>query len=129
MTSLKQIQEVHDKFGKPDMLVEYLTAQRRIGVMSYDSFIADGHSEYYLLGDESIVSEPLYDSLMVAHLVDKERFLAIMDKLSQENMDYFPMMKELSKCGVIKWTFDTVKLTHSYIGYDGSVLLVESLSK
>jgi hypothetical protein len=41
------INQIHDTYGRAATLAQYLQALRAIGVETYDSYITDGHSEYF----------------------------------------------------------------------------------
>ena len=66
MFTLEQIDDIHDRFGHQDTLVQYLRALNAIGVERSDSFLADGHSEYFGQGGETLVSPPMHEVLAVA---------------------------------------------------------------
>jgi uncharacterized protein DUF1398 len=56
MFTLEQINNIHDRLGNAETLLQYLEALRNIGVNKYDSFIADGHSEYFGKGGHKVIS-------------------------------------------------------------------------
>ena len=47
MFTFEQINDIHDRLGNAETLAQYLEALKNIGVDKYDSFITDGHSEYF----------------------------------------------------------------------------------
>ena len=47
MFTLDQINEIHKRFGKQATLPEYLQELKAVGVDTCDSFIIEGHSEYF----------------------------------------------------------------------------------
>src|SRR5690242_14261078 len=47
MFTLEQIHELHDRLGNAETLTLYLQALNAIGVDTFDSFITDGHSEFF----------------------------------------------------------------------------------
>ena len=68
MFTLGQIDDIHDRFGRQDTLGQYLRALSAIGVERSDSFIADGHSEYFGTGGETVVTPPAHRGDQVATL-------------------------------------------------------------
>ena len=56
MFTLEQINKIHDGLGKAETLSQYLEALKNIGVDKYDSFITDGHSEYFGKHGHKVVS-------------------------------------------------------------------------
>jgi uncharacterized protein YbcV (DUF1398 family) len=54
--TLDQINDIHERLGKQTTLPQYLQALKAIGVDKYDSFLTDGHSEYYGNDSQKVVS-------------------------------------------------------------------------
>ena len=74
MFTLEQINDVHDRLGNAETLSQYLKALKNIGVDYYDSFITDGHSEYFGKGGHKVISPPVHEKLPIAEtsgLLDK----------------------------------------------------------
>ena len=67
MFTLDQINDIHERLGKQATLPEYLRALNAIGVDKYDSFITDGHSEYFGKDNQKIVSPPVHKKLTIAY--------------------------------------------------------------
>lgn len=66
MFNLSQINELHGQFGKLFTLTQYLQALHAIGVVRFDSFITDGHSEYYGEGSHKITSPKVHNKFSIA---------------------------------------------------------------
>lgn len=47
MFTIEQINDLHARLGSARTLPEYIRALKAIGVERYDSYLADGHSEYF----------------------------------------------------------------------------------
>jgi hypothetical protein len=75
MFTLGQINEIHDEFGRADMLPQYLQTLKGIGVRKYDSFIFDGHSEYFGKNGYCVISPPIHSVLVVAETSNQHKFL------------------------------------------------------
>jgi len=127
MFTLKEINEIHDKFGKAETLIQYLKALRSIGIIQQDSFITDGHSEYYGINGRAVTSQPVHATLIVADLSDREGLLKQLDLHKQHKTTYLEMSKGLADSGVEKWTFDTIDMTITYYDKDGTKLETESI--
>jgi uncharacterized protein YbcV (DUF1398 family) len=125
MFTLEQITEIHDRSGNRDTLGVYLHALRDIGVKTYDSYITDGHSEYFGVDGQQLVGPAFHETFAIAETCDKERFLQYMKQVEQGGVGYVEMSKALADHGVEKWTFDTEKLTITYFDKAGNVLLGE----
>jgi uncharacterized protein YbcV (DUF1398 family) len=127
MFTLEQITDIHDRLGNEDTLGRYLRALADIGVQTYDSYITDGHSEYFGADGEKLVGPAFHDSFAIAETCDKEEFLQYMQQVEQGDVGYVEMSKALADNGVEKWTFDTEELTITYLDKAGNVLLREKL--
>jgi uncharacterized protein YbcV (DUF1398 family) len=123
--TLEQINNIHDRLGNAETLPQYLEALRNIGVNKYDSFIADGHSEYFGRGDHKVVSPPVHEKLSIAKTSNRESFLKYLEVHNQGKTNYLEMSKGLADSGIEKWTFDTNKMTIAYYDKSGNEILVE----
>ncbi|MCW6006427.1 DUF1398 domain-containing protein [Micromonospora sp. CPCC 205371] len=105
----------------------YLRALRDIGIETYDSYITDGHSEYFGANGQELVGPAFHETFAVAETCDKDRFLQYMQQVEQGGIGYEEMSKALADNGVEKWRFDTKELTITYLDKAGNVLLSEKL--
>lgn len=53
---INQIDDLHTRLGSAKSLPEYVRALKALGVERYDSYLADGHSEYFGQGGQTVVS-------------------------------------------------------------------------
>lgn len=128
MFTLEQVTHIHDTLGNADTLPDYLRALHAIGVKHYDSFVTDGHSEYYGEGGHKVLSPSYHETFQVGDSSDKGAFLEYMKLVEQGGVGYEEMSKRLAELGVEKWTFDTEALTITYYDKAGQPLLVEELA-
>ena len=128
MFTLEQINHIHDRLGNAEALAQYLEALKNIGVDRYDSYITDGHSEYFGPGGHKVVSPPVHEKLSVAQTSDRESFQKHLDLHSQGKTTYLEMSKGLADSGIEKWTFDTNKMTIAYYDREGNEILVEAIN-
>ena len=127
MFTLEQINDIHDRLGNAETLFQYLEALKNIGVDQYDSFIADGHSEYFGSGGHKVVSPPVHEKLSIADTSDRESFLQHLDLHNQGKTNYLEMSKGLADSGIEKWAFDTNKMTIAYYDQNGDEIPVETI--
>ena len=129
MFTLEQITGIHDRLGTKETLGDYLRALRDIGVTTYDSYVTDGHSEYFGADGQMLVGPAFHETFVVAGTCDREQFLQYMRRVEQGEVGYHEMSRALAEHGVEKWTFDTEKLTITYLDKAGNELLGESLAR
>jgi uncharacterized protein YbcV (DUF1398 family) len=128
MFTLGQIHEIHDRLGKAETLAQYLQALQAIGVEKCDSFVTDGHSEYFGKNDQKVVSPPAHETLTVAQTSNREKLMEHLDRLLQQKTGYLEMSKGLAESGVEKWTFDTNNMTITYCDKAGNEMFAEAIT-
>jgi hypothetical protein len=65
MFTLEQINDLHARLGSARTFPEYVRALKVLGVERYDSYLTDGHSEYFGQGGHRVVSPPVHEVLSV----------------------------------------------------------------
>lgn len=125
MFTLDDIDTVHERYGKQDSTAEYLKALKKVGVDHYDSFITDGHSEYYSEDGKKLVGPPEHEKIPVSDTSDEVSFKKHLALHGNGKTSYFEMSKRLAECGIEKWKFDTVKMTITYFDKQGQAVLIE----
>jgi uncharacterized protein YbcV (DUF1398 family) len=127
MFSLAQIEDLHARLGRADSLGDYLRELAAIGVVRFDSFVADGHSEFFGADGRRVVSPASHEELDVAEVSDREAFSRHLREHAEGRTSYVEMSVGLASSGVEKWVADTDALTMTYRGRDGVVLLVDDV--
>ncbi|MEP6988862.1 MAG: DUF1398 family protein [Chloroflexota bacterium] len=128
MFTIEQINDIHDRLGNVETLADYLRALHAIGVETYDSYLTDGHSEYFGKQGHTVTSPPAHEKLSVAETSNRESFLNQMKLSEQGKSTYIEMSKGLADSGIEKWTFDTNQMTITYYDKAGSEMLVENIA-
>jgi uncharacterized protein YbcV (DUF1398 family) len=123
----EQIDDIHDRLGSQRTLVQYLRALNAIGVERSDSFLADGHSEYFGKGGDPVVTPPAHEVFTVAGTSSRDGLLQHLALHGQGKTSYVEMSKGLAQCGVEKWSFDTSALTITYYDKAGNELHAEAV--
>jgi uncharacterized protein YbcV (DUF1398 family) len=109
-------------------LPEYVRALKALGVERYDSFLADGHSEYFGQGGHRVASPPVHEVLPVAETGQGETFLQHLRRHEQGQTTYLEMSTGLAQSGIEKWTVDTGRMTMTFYDKAGREMLVEQIS-
>jgi uncharacterized protein YbcV (DUF1398 family) len=126
--TIKQIDDLHDRQGRAETLVDYVGSLAALGVVRYDSFVSDGHSEYEGPDAERIASPPAHETLSVAEDSDREAFVDHLKRHERGDTGYLEMSRGLADSGVQKWTVDTHAMTMTYYDRTGAALLVEKIT-
>jgi len=127
MFTIEQINDLHTRFGKAETLAEYVRALNAIGVEKYDSYLTDGHSEYFGKHGHKVNSPPTHEKLSIAEQSNREKFLNYLKLHEQGQTTYIEMSKGLAESGIEKWTVDTSKMTIIFYDKAGHDMLVESI--
>ena len=127
MFTIEQINDLHEKLGTMNDFLSYVTALKLLGVEKYDSYLTDGHSQYFGAGGHYIKSAPVHEKLIITNNSDKEGFLRHLALHGERKTDYMTMSRGLAESGIEKWTVDTGAATISYCDKKGDKLLVESI--
>lgn len=127
MFTLEQIEEIHGRLGNAETLPDYVRSLAALGVVRYDSFVSDGHSEYMGRDADRVTSPAAHDELTVAESSDRDAFLDHLRRHEQGETSYVEMSKGLADSGIERWTVDTQAMTMTFRDRSGDALLVEHL--
>jgi uncharacterized protein YbcV (DUF1398 family) len=128
MFTLEQINEIHDRLGRGESLAQYVKALNALGVQTYDSYIMDGHSEYFGKSGHKVISPPAHEMLTIADTSDKENFLKHLNLHNQGKTSYLEMSKGLADSGIEKWTVDTKEMTITFYDKLEDEVFAETIS-
>jgi uncharacterized protein YbcV (DUF1398 family) len=128
MFTIEQINDLHDRLGSAKTYPEYVRALKATGVERCDSYLADGHSEYFGQGRHRIVSPPVHEVLPVAETGQRETFLEHLGRHERRETTYLEMSRGLAQSGIEKWTIDTARMTMTFYDKAGKEMLVEQIS-
>jgi uncharacterized protein YbcV (DUF1398 family) len=125
--TLAQIDDLHARLGRAETLADYLRGLAGIGVARFESFLVDGHSEFFGADGQRVVSPAHHDELTVAEVSDRAAFLDHLQRHSNNETSYVEMSAGLAASGVEKWVADTRALTMTYCDRAGVALLVDKV--
>ena len=129
MFTIEQINDLHARLGSARTLPEYVLALKGLGVERYDSYLAEGHSEYFGQGGYTVVSPPVHEVLPVAETGQGETFLQHLVRHERRETAYLEMSRGLAQSGIEKWTVDTGRMTMSFYDKAGTEMLVGGISR
>lgn len=127
MFTIEQINELHDRLGNAETLLQYVQGLRAIGVEKYDSYLTDGHSEYAGKGNQTVISPAAHEKLSISETSNRDDFLKHLKLHEQGKTSYVEMSKGLAESGIEKWTVNTSKLTMIFYDKAGNEMLVEKI--
>ena len=127
MFTSEQIHDIHDRLGTMEQFPDYVRALNAIGVERYDSYLSDGHSEYFAEDGRSVVSAAVHEVLPVSDASDREKVVEYLRLHELGITSYLEMSKGLADSGVEKWTIDTKAMTLIYVDKQGRELVTEAI--
>ena len=125
--TLEQINAIHDQLGNSETLKLYAQALGDLGVAHADSYVTDGHTDFFDANGHSISSPPTHEILPIADTSDKQEFLHQLDLHESGKTSYLEMSKGLAESGIEKWIIDTQKLTMTFYDKAGNELQIDTL--
>ena len=125
--TLSQIHDIHDRLGTMERFPDYVRALGAIGVRSYDSFLTDGHSEYFAVNGHSVVSAAAHEVLHVNEASNRDKVIEHLHLHQLGKTSYIEMSTGLAASGVERWTVDTKAMTLTYKDKQGGALVTDAI--
>ena len=127
MFTIDQIKTAHSKLKSGAGFPAYIQEIIKLGVEGYETYVTDGHSEYYGQGGYTTRSEAKYVSLSIADKNDVATFKNDLKKHQQGQSDYMTFCRQCAEAGVEKWAVDMAAMTCTYYDKAGNKILVETV--
>lgn len=125
MFTFDQIKEAHSKVKSGADFPAYIRELVQLGVTGYNTYVADGHTEYFGKGNYSIVTSPRYELLTIADKSNTPIFKNELKEHQQGKTGYPEFCKMSAETGVKKWSVDTQKMTCTYYDMYGNEIFSE----
>lgn len=127
MFTVDQIKAAHSKVKSGADFPAYVQDLIKLGVASYNTYVADGHTDYYGANGYKTTSPARYDSLVVAEQSNDAEFKTKLKEHQQGKSDYPTFIRQCAEWGVYKWVVLMDKMTCTYYDKTGKELLVETI--
>ncbi len=128
MFTVEQINDIHDRLGKAETLLQYVQALHALGVERYESYLTDGHSEYFGKDGYTVKSPAVHETFLIAKTSNRGNLLKHLNLLEQGKTSYLEMSQGLAESGIEKWTVDTNELIMTFCDKASKRLLVETIT-
>jgi uncharacterized protein YbcV (DUF1398 family) len=125
MFTIQQIEDAHSNVKSGADFPKYIQDIKQLGVVSFETYVFDSHTEYFGLNDYQIKSEVQYNDLIIADKSDKNMFLEYLKIHQQGETDYLTFCGHCAQTGVEKWIVSIDKMTCTYYDKAGNELLAE----
>jgi len=127
MFTAEQIKAAHSKVKSGADFPAYIQEIKKLGVTFYETFVTDGHTDYYGVHAYKTSSVARYDTLTVAETPNIEQFKLDLKEHQQGKTDYPSFIKMCATFGIEKWTVCMDKMTCTYYDKTGNEILVEGI--
>ena len=127
MFTIAQIKEAHDKVKSGADFPKYIQDLINLGVIGYDTFVADGHVEYFGADNFRTTAAETYATLAVATSANKERFIEFLVMHQEGQTDYLTFCKQAAQCGIAQWTVNIIEKTCTYFDNNQNSILIEKI--
>lgn len=129
MFTLEQIKTAHSKVKSGADFPAYISAIKQLGVTSYETYVSDGHTDYYGKDDFKTSTEAIYDKLVIAENSNAEQFKMDLKAHQQGQTNYPTFCRDCAKSGVEKWAVRIDKMTCTYYDKTGNEIMTEIVPK
>jgi uncharacterized protein YbcV (DUF1398 family) len=127
MFTLQQIHEAHNKVKSGADFPNYIQNLKQLGVLMYQTYVSDGHSDYHGENNYTITSAAKYDNLTIASKPDSNTFKSQLLVHQQGKTDYLTFIKMCAETGIEKWEICFKKLTCTYFDKNNNSVLTENI--
>ncbi|MFW0736190.1 DUF1398 domain-containing protein [Flavobacterium sp. T12S277] len=127
MFTIEQIKEAHAKVQSGADFPNYIQDLIILGVKGYDTFVHDGHVEYFGVNNYHVTSDEKYDEIQVASSPNKERFIEFLVMHQDGQTDYLTFCNHAAHCGIAKWRVDIIEMTCTYFDKEENEILIEKI--
>ncbi|RDB06397.1 DUF1398 domain-containing protein [Runella aurantiaca] len=125
MFTVDQIKAAHSKVKSGADFPNYIQEMIQLGVTSYETYVSDGHTDYFGKDAYQTSTTPTYDTLFIAEISNAEQFKIDLKAHQQGQTDYPTFCKDCAKSGIEKWTVTMDKMTCTYYDKAENELLTE----
>ena len=100
MFIIEQIKTAHSKVKLGADFPAYIIEIKEFGVNYYETFVSDGHTEFFGFGDYKISSTAKYDILRTAETSKTEQFKSDLSAHQQRKTDYLTFCNHCATSGI-----------------------------
>lgn len=127
MFTIEQIKQAHSQVTSGVDFPAYVSEIGKLGVVRYETYVADGHTDYYGAGGFTVSSPAAHAPLNIAQHADVAAFNEALKAHQQGATDYPAFIVDCAGFGVEKWEVKVDEMTCAYYDMTGRVVLEESI--
>jgi uncharacterized protein YbcV (DUF1398 family) len=127
MFTLSDIKAAHKKVKSGADFPTYVRDLISLGVLSYETFVVDGHSIYVGAGNYTQLDPATYAGLALSDSYTANAFHSALKAHPRGDTDYATFCADCANSGVYKWIMDLQALTCTYYDVNGNDVLMEKV--
>jgi uncharacterized protein YbcV (DUF1398 family) len=127
MFTVEQIRAAHSQVKSGADFPKYIQDLKKLGVRYYETFVADGHTDYYGANDYKTSSLGNYEIPTIMRTSNEEQFKADLKAHQDGKTDYLTFLNDVAKSGIEKWTVYLDEMTCTYYDRLGNKILIEEI--
>lgn len=127
MFTVEQIKTAHSKVKSGADFPSYIQEIKKMGVTYYETFVKDGHTDYFGANGYKTSTTEKYDALTIAKTSNIEQFKIDIKAHQQGKTDYLTFCNDCAKTGLEKWAVCMEKMTCTYYDLAGNEKLEEQI--
>lgn len=127
MFTVEQIKGAHSKVKSGADFPAYIQDLKKLGVTNYETFVSDGHTDYFGANNYQISTIAKYGNLEISQTSDTEQFKTDLKAHQQGKSDYLTFCNNCSKSGIEKWKVSIDKMICIYYDKAGNEILMEKI--
>lgn len=125
MFTIDEIKAAHSKVKSGADFPAYIQDLKKLGVVSYQTYVADGHTDYSGSNGYKTATPPKYEPLAITAESNAEQFQNDLKAHQQGQTDYPTFCRDCAKSGIEKWIVSLEQMTCTYYGKAGTAVLTE----
>lgn len=127
MFTIQQIKAAHAKVKSGADFPNYIQELIALGVQGYDTFVSDGHVEYFGEDNFRASATETYTPIEINPFVNKELFIEFLWRHQEGQSDYLTFCKQASQCGIARWAVNLIEKTCTYFDSNQNSILIEKI--
>ncbi len=123
----EQLKTAHGKVKSGADFPAYIKEIKALGVTHYETYVSDGHINYYGANNHTAKVPEKYEPLTIADKPNIEKFKAELLAHQQGKTDFLTFIKMCAATGIEKWEICMDKMTCTYFDKTGKEILAEQI--
>ena len=127
MFTIEQIKAAHSKVKSGADFPEYITDIKQLGVTGYETYVSDGHTDYYGENNFKSSTPAKYDALIISESSNAEQFRNDLKAHQCGETNYPTFCSDCAKSGTEKWIVSMNQMACTYYDKNRKEILVEAI--